>query len=267
VSALPGTLYEPEGDRLVPTGLTRGPWNRDHQHAGPPSALLARAIARETSIENAQLARLSFDILRPIEIVPLTVEARVLRPGRRVEQLEATLLRADDGEVVMRATAWAMRSDRAELPAGAADPDPPPPGPEGGEPGAFTVWSRTEPVAYHAAFDWSWMSGSFEEPGPATVWTRLRVPLVAGEEPAPLERMLTMADAASGVSAALDWERWIFINVDLGIHLERPPRGEWMAMDARTRFGDSGAGLCTSVLSDESGRVGVSTQSLLVAPR
>ena len=124
-----------------------------------------------------------------------------------------------------------------------------------------------EPVAYHAAFDWSWTHGSFEVPGPATVWTRLRVPLVGGETPTPLERLLTMADAASGVSAALDWERWIFINVDLGVHLERPPTGEWMAMDARTRFGDRGAGLCTSVLSDHDGRVGVSTQSLLVAAR
>ena len=93
------------------------------------------------------------------------------------------------------------------------------------------------------------------------------MPLVAGEETAPLERLLTMADAASGVSAALDWERWLFINVDLGINLERPPEGEWMAMEAQTRFGPHGAGLCTSVLSDRGGRVGVSTQSLLVAPR
>ena len=48
----------------------------------------------------------------------------------------------------------------------------------------------------------------------------------------------------------------MFINVELGIHLERPPEGYWMAMDATTRLGPSGAGLCTSVLSDERGRVG-----------
>jgi hypothetical protein len=40
-----------------------------------------------------------------------------------------------------------------------------------------------------------------------------------------------------------------------------------MAMDAVTRLGPAGAGLCTSVLSDERGRVGVSTQTLRVAPQ
>ena len=91
--------------------------------------------------------------------------------------------------------------------------------------------------------------------------------LVAGEAPTPLERLLAMADAASGISAELDWTRYLFINVDLGIHLERPPEGEWMSMDARTQVGPDGAGLCTSVLGDVRGRVGVSTQSLLVGER
>ena len=88
---------------------------------------------------------------------------------------------------------------------------------------------------------------------------------VEGEPASPLERMLVMADAASGVSHVLDWAAWMFINVDLGIHLERLPEGEWMAMNAVTRVGPAGAGLCTSVLSDQRGRVGVSTQTLRVA--
>jgi len=93
------------------------------------------------------------------------------------------------------------------------------------------------------------------------------VPLVAGEEPTPLERLLVMADAASGVSAALPWDSWPFVNVDLGIHLNRPPSGEWMSMGARTDIGPTGMGLCTSTLGDADGAIGVSTQSLLVAPR
>jgi acyl-CoA thioesterase len=76
-----------------------------------------------------------------------------------------------------------------------------------------------------------------------------------------------MADAASGVSAALDWSKWSFVNVDLGIHLARPPTGEWMATDAKTDIGPTGMGLCTSRLFDRDGAVGVSTQSLLVTPR
>ena len=90
---LPTALYEPAGDRFVATALTRGPWSPDHQHAGPPCALLAREIERVSGIDGGQTARLSFDILRPIPIAEVAVEARVIRPGRRVEQIEAALVR------------------------------------------------------------------------------------------------------------------------------------------------------------------------------
>jgi hypothetical protein len=200
-----------------------------------------------------------------VPLEPLVASARVLRPGRRVEQVEAELAHASGGEVLMRASAWRMRAEDQQLPEDAPAIDGPPPGPETGEPGRFPFW-RDE-VAYRDALDWSFIAGEFQTPGPATAWTRLRVPLVAGEEAFALERLLVMADAASGISSALDWERWLFINVDLGIHLLRPPEGEWMAMDACTEIGPTGMGLCTSRLYDRTGAVGVSTQSLLVGPR
>jgi hypothetical protein len=207
------------------------------------------------------VARLSYDILGPVPLAPLAVESRVLRPGRRVEQVEATL--SDRDRPVMRATAWRMRSEPTAH--GSPPADPPPPGPETGEPGNFFFW--TDDIAYRDALEWSFVDGQFDVPGPATVWTRVRVPLVAGEEITPLQRLLVMADAASGVSAALDWSTWSFVNVDLGIHMVRPPAGEWMAMDARTVIGPTGMGLCTSTLFDAGGLVGSSTQSLLVSPR
>ena len=92
------------------------------------------------------------------------MEARVLRPGRRVEQVEATLLRAADREPLMRCTAWTMRSEDVEIPAGAVDREPPPPGPESGTQRSFGFW--TEPVAYHSAFDWSWIDGAFDSRAP-----------------------------------------------------------------------------------------------------
>ena len=271
---LPDCLYEPErsgdeasgrgsGDRFVPTGLTRGPWDRRFQHAGPPAALLARAVERAAAVEPGQIGRLAYDILRPVPLAPHRVTTRALRPGRNVEQIEATLTDAESGDELMRLNAWRLRTEELELPDGLGEPDPPPAPPETGGISLPKFW--TEPVAYHAALDWSFVAGDFDDPGPATCWTRLRVPLVRGEEASPLERMLVMADAASGISHVLDWQQWMFINVELGIHLERLPEGEWMAMDATTRLGPNGAGLCTSILSDERGRVGVSTQTLRVA--
>jgi hypothetical protein len=256
-------LYEPDGDgRFQATALTRGPWNPGHQHAGPPAALLAREVESASAIVGGQTVRLSYDILAPVPVAQVHVAARVLRPGRRVEQIEATL--SADGSPCMRVTAWRMRVEETPQ---IATPEPPPPPPSSGRMGAFDGWPGIDDVAYKDALEWSWLSGAFSEPGPAVVWSRLKYPLVAGEDVQPLHRLLVMADAASGVSAMLDWHRWLFVNIDLGIHLERPPRGEWMAMDAQTRIGDMGAGLCTSVLSDGLGRVGVTTQSLLVTPR
>ena len=273
---LPDCLYEPErsgdeasgqgsGDLFVPTGLTRGPWDRRFQHAGPPAALLARAVEQAAALEPGQPARLAYDILRPVPLAPHRITTRTLRPGRNVEQIEATLADAASGDELMRLNAWRLRTEELTLPDGMGEPDPPPPLPATGHISLPKFW--TEPVAYHAALDWRFVDGDFDAPGPATCWTRLRRPLVRGEEASPLERMLVMADAASGISHVLDWQQWVFINVELGIHLERPPEGEWMAMEATTRLGPSGAGLCTSVLSDERGRVGVSTQTLRVAPQ
>ncbi len=271
---LPTCLYEPDGDLFHPTGLTRGPWDPGFQHAGPPAALLARAVghAAERSGDEAsgrgrispgQTGRLGYDILRPVPLAPHRIETRTLRPGRNVEQIEAVLTDAGTGAALMRLRAWRLRREELELPPGIGEVDPPPPPPSTGVSSLPAFW--TEPVAYHAALDWRFVDGTFNDPGPATAWTRLRVPLVAGETVSPLERMLVMADAASGISHVLDWTQWVFVNVDLGIHLEREPEGEWMAMDAVTRLGPAGAGLCTSVLSDERGRVGLSTQTLRVA--
>jgi hypothetical protein len=258
LTQLPAALYErtPDG-RYAATELTRGPWSTEHQHAGPPAALLASTVEEE----GRQVARLSFDILGPVPIAPLRLSARVLRPGKRVEQVEAEL--SDDDRVLMRLTAW--RFQKAESRKQRTGEVEVPPGPETGEPGRFDFW-RDE-IAYRDALEWSFVEGQFDVPGPATVWTRVRVPLIAGEEIKPLERLLVMADAASGVSAALDWAKWSFVNVDLGIHLLRAPVGEWMAMDARTTIGPTGMGLCTSQLFDAGGAVGASTQSLLVAER
>jgi hypothetical protein len=83
----------------------------------------------------------------------------------------------------------------------------------------------------------------------------------------PLQHLLVMTDAASGISAALDWERATFANVDLTVALHRPPEGDWLGMDARTVLGGSGAAQCYAVLFDEAGPIGRSTQSLFVEPR
>jgi hypothetical protein len=256
-------FYEKAGDGFVATELTRGPWDPDAQHAGPPSALLGREIERVAGGEGFQVARVTFEILRPVPIGTVRVEAELARPGRSVQMIEATLS-GEQGEL-MKARAWRIRSGEIEIPEGLVSAAQVPPGPEeGGRPEFF---STGQDVGYHTAMEWRSVAGGFLEPGPATVWMRMGCQLVAGEEPTPLQRTLVAADVGNGISAVLDWRRFLFINVDLSVHLERMPEGEWVCVDAVTVPQSNGIGTAESVLFDERGRIGRAAQALLIAER
>lgn len=256
-------FYECDGDRYLATELTRGPWDPGAQHAGPPSALVGREIEQLEGAEEFQIGRITFEIMRSIPIGPVSVEAKIVRPGRSVQLIEASLSN-DEGEL-MRARAWRIRKAEVDLPSGVLSSPPPPPGPEQGSSGDF--FPTGQEAGYHTAMEWRSVSGGFIEPGPATVWMRMRCSLLEGEEPTPLQRTLVTADVGNGISAVLDWQRFLFINVDLTVHLERMPEGEWVCVDAVTLPQPSGVGTAESVLSDERGRIGRAAQTLLITER
>lgn len=254
-------FYESDGERFAASELTRGPWDPDAQHAGPPAALLGRAIEGLPSDEPKAVGRITFEILRPVPIAPLRTEARLVRPGRNVELVEASLY--DESGPVVSARAWRLRIEEVEL-----GPLPRPQAPAGPEHGAERGFFPTgERVGYHTAMEYRFVAGEFISPGPATVWMRMRHPLVAGEAPSPLQRVLVAADSGNGVSAALDWRRFLFINVDLTVHLHRMPATEWVRLDAVTVPQPSGIGLADTALHDERGPIGRATQTLLVRRR
>jgi hypothetical protein len=254
-------FFLPDGDRLVATELTRGPWDPGMQHAGPPAALLGRAVEGHGR-DGMRVARITFEIPRPVPIGPLRVTARLLRAGRSVELVQATL--EAGGSEVMQATALRIRV--AELPLAAA-PDPPAPLPPPGRGRPLPFFPTGQAVGYHTAMEYRFVAGSFLEPGPATVWMRMRQPLLPGEAPSPLVRVLVAADSGNGVSAVLDWRRWRFVNADLTVSLHRPPAGEWVGLDARTTVGAAGIGLADTTLHDQRGPIGRGLQSLLVDRR
>jgi hypothetical protein len=271
-------FFVAEGDRYVPTELTRGPWDPSSQHAGPPAALIGREITRLDGGAEREVGRITYEILRPVPIAPLTVSAEVVRPGRAVELVEATLADAD-GEVI-RARAWRLRRGDVDIPAGLSGGDGPgtlgsspstlrpgfaPPGPDDAAPGSFP--DTGQDVGYHTAMEYRFVRGGFAEPGPAVAWMRMLVPLVEGEDPTPLDRVLVAADSGNGVSATLDWGRFLFINVDLTVHLHRPLNGEWVCLDAITIPERSGIGIADTALYDVRGPIGRADQTLLVDAR
>jgi hypothetical protein len=164
------------------------------------------------------------------------------------------------------ARAWRLRTKRVELPDALDGISPGPAPPEDCEPSVRPGFFAEE-TAYADAIEWRFLRGAWNEPGPAVAWTRMKVALVEGEPITPLEHLLVAGDAASGISAALDWRVWNFLNVDFSVALERPPVGEWIAMDAETRFGTHGAATTHCEFADRDGRVGTSSQAILVAPK
>ena len=271
-------FYVPEDGAYTSTELTRGPWDPGSQHAGPPAALIGREIERLPAAEPMQVGRITFEILRPVPIAPLRVEAQISRPGRSVDMAEAALY-AEDEELV-RARAWRIRTGEVELPDGLASTQAPrfglpsastlqpgqtPPGPDESEHRDF--FPTGQAVGYHTAMEYRFAAGQFLEPGPATVWMRMRHPLVPGEEPSPLQRVLAAADSGNGISAVLDWGRYLFINVDLTVHLSRLPDTEWVCLDAITIPEPTGVGIADTALYDERGPIGRAAQTLLVRER
>jgi hypothetical protein len=251
-------FYEPLADgRFRATEHTRGPWDPAFQHAGPPAALLGRALERCEPRDGMLLARLTYEILKPIPVAEVEIEVNVVRPGRSVELLEGEL-RAG-GATIMTVRAWRLLGAQAPT----VGDEPPPPRPAEATP----LPSGLATFGYGQAVELRFAAGAWEEPGPATVWARQRVGLVAGEEPTGLQRLLAVADSGNGVSGVLPLDEWLYINPELTVHVRRQPRGEWICLDAETTISQGGAGLARSTLSDDAGVVALGTQALLVARR
>jgi hypothetical protein len=254
-----GAFFLPRADgRYEATEHTSGPWDPRLQHAGPPAALIGRALERCEPRPEMVISRLTFEILHAVPVGEVEVRARIVRPGRSVELLEGSL--SAGGREVVRTSAWRV----LRAPAETATPHPykPPPLPDEPTPLPEQIES-----GYLKAVEWRPVSGGFLELGPGVAWTRVRVPIVEGEEPSGLERVLAVADSGNGISGTLDMRRWWFINPELTVHLEREPRGEWICLDASTSIEPGGAGLATSTLSDLQGPVARGAQTLYVGER
>ena len=254
-----------DGQLFRASSLTRGPWHPDHQHAGPPSALVCRAIEQAAAPQGlTHLGRLTGNLLRPVPIGECRVEVAADYIGRNAGHYSARLVA--DGKEVARFTALMQREDDLPVPPGTAGhplpraPKPPAESPPCRMPFPGLVAGYGDLVENRLA------EGRFFD-GPCAAWFRLRHPLVNGEEPSPYQRVAVAADSGNGISAALDFSRYSFVNCDLTVNLLRRPVGAWICLQARSAFGDKGCGVAESALYDETGLIGRATQTLAVRLR
>jgi Thioesterase-like superfamily len=260
-TATPDAVFIHDGARFETTELARGPWSPDSQHGGAPAALLMRAFERLDG-PGLAIARVTYEFVRPVPLGHLVVDADVAKPGRRVQLLEGSI-RTSGGTEVVRARA--VRVMPAVEHAPRTPEQTPPRGPEHGRSNDFAPPHR--PMFTPDAIEIRFVAGAFYGGEPSTAWFRLRAPIVAGEEPSPLQRLAAAGDFGNGISATLSWDEYSFINPDLTLYIHREPVGEWVCLEAQTIIAANGIGTAESVLYDTRGRVGRATQSLLVAAR
>jgi hypothetical protein len=256
-------FVQQDGGHFVATELARGPWDPNAQHGGAPAGLLAHAFDALATADGLALARLTYEFVRPVPLGELAVHAEIVRPGRRVQLLDGTIATVDGVELVR---ARALRVERAvNVPLHALSVGDVPPGPEHG---SASDWPARDVKVFAAdAMEIRFVAGGFMDPGPASAWFRLRVPMIDGTDPTPLQRLAAAADFGNGISSVLPWDGYVFINPDLTVYVEREPVGEWICLESSTRIAGGGVGFSESVLYDEQGRVGRAAQALLVAPR
>ena len=247
------------------TRLTVGPWNPEHQHGGPPSALIAHAVERAAASEGlAHLARLTVNLIRPAPIGECRVQVATDYAGRNAGHYSGRLTAG--GKECARFTALMQREDDLPIPQGAPGrPLPKAPKP----PGQCLVETMNFPdgrFGYADLVETRVAKGHMFK-GPCAAWFRMNHPLIEGERPSPYQRAAVAADSGSGIGAALDFGEYSFVNCDLTINLFRRPEGEWICLDSRSLIGAAGCGMAESALYDEQGMIGRATQSLAVRAR
>lgn len=262
----PSCAYRSVGEqRFCATELTRGPWDAAHQHAGPPSALVCRAVEAAAQGHGlTQLSRFTANLLRPVPIGEVGTRIQVDYVGKNTGHFSGELMA--QGKPVLRFSALVQRENAVELPSDLpGHPWPQAPlQPLDSPPARMPFAGRV--IGYGDLIENRQASGQMFR-GPCAIWFRLKHPLVDAELPTAYQRTAVAADSGNGISAVLDWQHYSFINSDLTINWLRQPRGEWICLQAQTWIGDSGCALAESALYDQAGLFGRATQSLSIRRR
>jgi len=249
-----------DGETFTATRATSSPWDDRLQHGGPPTALIARVVRDTFPRDDVRIARVASEFLGPIPIGVMRVKTRIVRPGKRIEMVEGTL--ECNGRDVVSARIWRI----AVQPEGSVPPGVTPPDPVPALPAAADVPGWLRSFGYAQAIEWRNVYGG-GVPGPAAIWARPLVPLIAGAPHQPIDSAILFADSANGVSGELPMGEWLFVPPSLSLAFERYPRGEWVLLEARTTLASDGLGITSLRLADTGGWFGIGSQALLVERR
>jgi hypothetical protein len=253
--AYPDAFYVRLGERRFASTLhAQGAWQPGEQHLAPASGLVLAEVERCLPSDKL-ISRASFDVLGVIHSGEFTIDVEVVRPGRSIELIEASMRHGDRTSI--RARVWRLVASDTTQVQGIEWAMMPPP-------------EAMRPLAFSSIWNGGFI-GSLEahqdpdvRPGRGRSWIRTRYPLVAGERDPPVAGFLKLVDTANGLVVREHPGSVFFANVDLTVHFIRQPEAGWVGFDTRVNFGPTGLGETLSILSDGRGPVGTAAQSLTV---
>ena len=191
-------------DRCVPTPLARGPWDPNALHGGAPSALFAMVCEEHDPGPASFIARMTVELhAARYRSRRSSCRLRTIRPGKKVQWLEAQLHDERDREVA-RATVLRIRVAEVDT-SGSVQAD--------GRAAARSRERRPRPrsrssKACSATGTRRGPAGARQlgrEPGPAIAWFRLPLPRARRRRPvarASASRRAPTSAAASGTRCA-----------------------------------------------------------------
>ena len=247
------------GDELVPDAVAHGGW-------GPTlggqviGGLLARAIEQQVDDPDLHPARLTVDILRRVATEPVRTSAAVLRAGRRMCSVDATM--TQDGDVVARASALFLR--RSVQPPGRfwTAPVQLPPIPD--EPGAVAENMPMFIRAYGSDPESGAIDSPWQHDGPRYAWVREFRELVQGESMTAFLRAAMAVDITASM-ANFSTAGLAFINADYTLTLSRLPDGPYIGLAAQTHSAADGIATGSTALFDHLGQIGIGLSTAIVS--
>jgi acyl-CoA thioesterase len=246
-------IFSRDGARWRPHEIATGPFRG--LHGGAVSGLVVAEMERAGREHGlGTLLSASVLLLRPAPLAPLETRTELLRKGGRVGALETVLL-AEDKLIAKGMASFVAAETVAGVP---AEP------PLAADPAALPAWPMHPRFRHQTLFDA--LDLRHDEEG--RIWGRLKRPMVPFDTT--LAAAFAVADNGQPFSLAGDTtllKRLTFPNIDIALHLSRPPQRGWIGVKARSDWRPDGMGLTESELFDEAGRIGRCCQTIVLVPR
>ncbi len=250
-----------DGTGYRPTALAKGPWGMTmggHIVGG----LLGRCIEAAVDDPHLQPARLTVDLLSPVPMEPVEVRTVVVRSGRRIHLVDASMTLRD--KVVARASALYLRRGNQPDHGAYSTPIAMPPMPDDGAPLPedlpMLVWTYGPDLDRPSRGLAGW-----QHDGPKFAWVHIHKQLVEGEDLTPFARAAIVGDITSSLTH-FGTTGLPYINADYTLTLSRLPVGPLLGVAALTHYSDHGVATGSSAIVDAHGPIGSGVAVALANP-